>query len=187
MAEGANALLRSNGMGHHWEGLYNTGLVETLGRARRAQANDLPPTVKMVLLIGSYVAERYHRRLYAKAQNLRRVLRGGYDRALQDVDVLAMPTTLMTAHRYEPDIDIAGLLTHGWDMFNNTAPGRFSQGTVKCSPIQTSSNPIKPQFVGQNDSVHILVDSPWQPFGGMVHRHHEESEVHHSLLGVFWD
>jgi amidase len=72
--------------------------------------------------MGSYVAERYHGRLYAKAQNLRRVLRAGYDRALQEVDVLAMPTTPMTAHRYEPDIDIAGLLTHGWDMFNNTAP-----------------------------------------------------------------
>jgi amidase len=75
VADGANALLRSNGMGHHWEGLYNLGLIETTGRARRAQANDLPPTVKMVLLIGSYVAERYHGRLYAKAQNLRRVLR----------------------------------------------------------------------------------------------------------------
>jgi amidase len=122
VAEGATALLRSNGMGHHWEGLYNPGLVETLGRARKAQANDLPPTVKLVLLMGSYVAERYHGRLYAKAQNLRRVLRAGYDRALQEVDVLAMPTTPMTAHRYEPDIDIAGLLTHGWDMFNNTAP-----------------------------------------------------------------
>ena len=122
VAEGATALLRSNGMGHHWEGLYNTGLVETLGRARKAQANDLPPTVKLVLLMGSYVAERYHGRLYAKAQNLRRVLRAGYDQAFQEVDVLAMPTTPMTAHRYEPDIDIAGLLTHGWDMFNNTAP-----------------------------------------------------------------
>ena len=122
VAEGATALLRSNGMGHHWEGLYNSGLVETLGRARKAQANDLPPTVKLVLLMGSYVAERYHGRLYAKAQNLRRVLRAGYDRALQEVDVLAMPTTPMTAHRYEPDIDIAGLLNHGWDMFNNTAP-----------------------------------------------------------------
>ena len=70
VAEGATALLRSNGMGHHWEGLYNPGLVETLGRARKAQANDLPPTVKLVLLMGSYVAERYHGRLYAKAQNL---------------------------------------------------------------------------------------------------------------------
>ena len=122
VAEGATALLRSNGMGHHWEGLYNPGLVETLGRARKAQANDLPPTVKLVLLMGSYVAERYHGRLYAKAQNLRRVLRAGYDRALQEVDVLAMPTTPMTAHRYEPDIDIAGLLNHGWDMLNNTTP-----------------------------------------------------------------
>ncbi|MFQ6029191.1 MAG: amidase, partial [Dehalococcoidia bacterium] len=122
VAEGATALLRSNGMGYHWEGLYNPGLVETLGKSRRAQANDFPPTVKLILLLGTYMAERYHGRLYAKAQNLRRVLRASYDRALGEVDLLAMPTTPMKAHRYEPDIDIKGLITHGWDMLSNTAP-----------------------------------------------------------------
>ena len=74
IAEGATALLRSNGMGHHWQGLYSPSFVETMGKFRRAQANDFPPTVKLVLLIGTYMSERYHGRFYAKAQNLRRGL-----------------------------------------------------------------------------------------------------------------
>jgi amidase len=122
VAEGATAYLRTNGMGYHWQGLYNSSLIEVLGKSRRAQADDFPATVKMVLLIGSYMAERYHGSMYAKAQNLRPWLRASYDRLLEQVDVLAMPTTPMTAHAYDPDIDIVGLLTHGWNMLNNTAP-----------------------------------------------------------------
>ena len=75
IAEGATAYLHSNGMGHGWKGLYNPGLVETLGKSRRAQANDFPPTVKLILLVGTYMSEYYHGRMYAKAQNLRPVLR----------------------------------------------------------------------------------------------------------------
>ena len=151
IAEGAAALLHSNGMGHHWEGLYNSSLAETLGKSRRAQANDFPPTVKLVLLIGTYVAERYHGRLYGKAQNLRRVLRSSYDRALQEVDVLAMPTTPMKAHRYDPDIDIAGLLTHGWDMLNNTAPFNMTGHPAISIPCAKSNGlPVGLMLVGRH-------------------------------------
>ena len=122
MAEGGTAYLRSNGMGHHWQGLYNPGLTEALGKSMRTQGDDLPPTVKLVLLIGSYMSEQYHGRLYAKAQNLRRVLRTSYDRALEQVDVLAMPTTPMTAHRHEPDLSPQEIVSHGWNMLANTAP-----------------------------------------------------------------
>ena len=122
MAEGATATLRGNGMGHHWHGLYNSGLAETLGKSRRSQANDFPPTVKLILLVGSYMSERYHGRMYAKAQNLRPSLRASYDRALEQVDVLALPTTPMKAHRYEPDLGPKGIIDHGWNMLDNTAP-----------------------------------------------------------------
>ena len=121
MGEGGTAYLRSNGMGHHWQGLYNPGLTEALGKSMRTQGNDLPPTVKMVLLMGSYMSEQYHGRLYAKAQNLRRVFRANYDRALEQVDVLAMPTTPMKAHRYEPNLGPEETVSHGWNMLANTS------------------------------------------------------------------
>ena len=122
IAEGATAYLQSNGMGYHREGFYNQGLIETLGRARKAQGNDLPPTVKLVLLIGSYVKDQYHGRMYAKAQMLRQGLRAAYDSAFGQFDLLAMPTTPMKAHEYQRDLGTQGTLAHGWDMLDNTAP-----------------------------------------------------------------
>ena len=122
VVEGAAALMHGNGMGHGWMGQYNLSLMETLGKSLQAQANDLPPTVKLILLVGNYMNERYHGRMYGKAQNLRRVLRGAYDKALEQFDVLAMPTTPMKAHKYDPDQGIENLLSVGWRMFGNTQP-----------------------------------------------------------------
>ncbi len=122
IAEGAAALMYGNGVGYHWKGLYNESLASALGKFRKAQGNDLPPTVKLVLLVGSYLNERYHGRLYAKAQNQRRTLQAAYDRVLEQVDLLVMPTTPMKAHRYNPKLDLRGLITHGWNMLGNTAP-----------------------------------------------------------------
>ena len=122
IVEGATAYLQSNGMGHGWQGLYNPSLVETMGKALRAQSNDLPPTVKLILLLGSYMSERYHGRMYAKAQNLRRSLRASYDQVLQQVDILAMPTTPMKAHRHEPDLGPGETISHAFNMVGNTAP-----------------------------------------------------------------
>ena len=73
--EGSAALVRSNGMGYQWQGPYNLSFAEAFGRARHAQANDFPPTLKLCLMLGTYMSERYHGRMYAKAQNLRRSLR----------------------------------------------------------------------------------------------------------------
>ena len=122
VAEGGTALLQTNGMGYHWQGLYSPGFAETFGRARHTQADDLPPTAKLTLLIGTYMMERYHGRAYAKAQNLRRPLRASYDRALEQVDLLAMPTTAMKAHRHVPAVDIEGLIRGGWDHTENLGP-----------------------------------------------------------------
>ena len=45
------------------------------------------------MLVGAYLAERYDRHYYAKAQNLGRRLRAHYAAALERFDVLVMPTT----------------------------------------------------------------------------------------------
>ncbi len=151
IAEGGAALLQSNGMGHHWAGLYNPGLVETLGRFLQAQSNDLPPTVKLVLLMGSYMSERYHGRMYAKAQNLRRVLRANYDRALEQFDVLAMPSTPMKAHRYEPGLGTQGVIAHGWDMLDNTAPFNMTGHPAISIPCGKSDGlPVGLMLVGRH-------------------------------------
>jgi amidase len=122
IAEGMAALMHGNGVGYHWKGLYNESLANTIGKSLQAQAQDLPAQVKFALLVGSYLKSAYHGRLYAKAQNQRRVLQEAYDRVLRQADVLVMPSTPMTAHRYNPEQTVSELIDHGWNMLANTAP-----------------------------------------------------------------
>ena len=122
ISEGMAALVHGNGVGYHWKGLYNESFVTTLGKSLQAQAQDLPPQVKLIVLLGSYLNTAYHGRLYAKAQNQRRALQAAYDTVLEQCDILVMPTTPMVAQRYEAKQSIKENLDFGWSMLNNTAP-----------------------------------------------------------------
>jgi amidase len=97
-AEGATeVMIKGNGMGTNWRGHYTTDLSDFYGKARASRARDYSPTVKLTMLVGEYMAQRYDRHYYAKGQNLSRLLRDHYDAALEDHDVLVMPTTAMKA------------------------------------------------------------------------------------------
>ena len=122
VAEGTAALMNSNGVGYHWKGLYNVSLATALGEFRRVRGNGLPPTLKLALLIGTYLQRRYPGRFYGKAQNLRRALQSSYDRALEQVDVLAMPTTPIRARRVDPKKPRRDVILDGWNHQGNTAP-----------------------------------------------------------------
>lgn len=96
--EGAAMLMvRGNSMGTNWKGHYSTSLLDAYARGRITRADDLSDTVKLVVLLGQYMQDSYHGRYYAKAQNLGRVLTKAYDTALQQVDLLVMPTLPMKA------------------------------------------------------------------------------------------
>ena len=97
------------------------------------------------------MSERYHGRMYAKAQNLRHGLRASYDKALEEVDVLALPTAPMKAHRYDPDIGIQGLISHGWDMIGNTAPYDMTGHPALSIPCGKSNGlPVGLMLVGRH-------------------------------------
>lgn len=86
---------------------------------------DLPVReeyIQATLMMGAYLNQAYHGRLYAKAQNQRRALQAAYDEVLKQVDVLVMPTTPNKSHKYEPKRSIRELIEHGWNMLGNTAP-----------------------------------------------------------------
>ena len=151
IAEGATGLLQSSGTGRHFEGLYNPGLAHALGNGLRAQANELPPTVKLVMLIGSYMTENYSSMMYAKAQNLRRELRAAYDDALSQYDLLLMPSTPMPAHRNDAGGDPHAVIEHGWDMLANTAPFDMSGHPAISVPCGKTSEglPVGLMLVGR--------------------------------------
>ncbi len=88
----------SGGYGLGSEDLQVPGYVERAG-AIWEHAERFPSNVKTLLLTTEIVRRQAGHRYLAKARNLRRALRGEYDRLLEDVDVLLLPTTPITAPR----------------------------------------------------------------------------------------
>jgi amidase len=151
--EGATAqMVRGDGMGWNWRGHYSLGIRDFFGRARRARANDFPLTVKLVVLLGQYLSDRYNGHYYAKAQNLGRTLRAAYDAALSEADLLVMPTMPMKAmRRPEGNIDLLTYFHVSLDMLHNTCPFDITGHpaiTVPCG--QTDGLPIGLMLIGRH-------------------------------------
>jgi amidase len=119
--EGYMATFRGFGNGYGWSGSYAPDLARALGKALRVGADELPDSVKVAIILGGYLSDRYYSTLYAKAQNVRPILRSAYDHAFQDVDVLVMPSATVRAHK-KLDASIRERVLRGWSMLGNTTP-----------------------------------------------------------------
>jgi amidase len=122
--EGATMLMiKGHSMGTNWEGHYTTSLLDFYGHSWPQRANDLSETTKLVMLLGQYMQDRYHGRFYAKAQNLARRLRAAYDEALQQVDLLVMPTLPLKATLIPPaNASREEYVARALEMIPNTCP-----------------------------------------------------------------
>src|SRR3981081_48292 len=98
----AEMMLKGYGVGNNVQGYYPLSMQEALARGMGTRINDVSPTVKLVLMLGEYMHRNYHGRYHSKAQNLRVLLRRAYDEALENFDVLAMPTIPLTATAIPP-------------------------------------------------------------------------------------
>lgn len=121
--EGLTAqMMHGNGMGFNWEGQYDVALLDKHARWRD-DADALSPSLKICMFVGQYGLERYHGRYYARAQNIARRARAGYDRALADFDLLVMPTVPIVAQPLpEPGCSITEYISRAFEMIGNTAP-----------------------------------------------------------------
>ena len=72
-------------------------LIAAINKLWASQADVLAPRTKLSLIAAELSRRNYHGRVYAKAQNVRPTYIKAYDAALADVDVLVMPTCIMTA------------------------------------------------------------------------------------------
>ena len=119
----AEMMIKGNGMGTGWYGHYTTGLLDSYARGWRSRPDDMAETVKFVLFLGEYMKHYYHGRYYAKAQNLKRVLRQNYDDILADHDVIAMPTIPFRATEIPaPDCSREEYIGCALNMVGNTCP-----------------------------------------------------------------
>src|SRR5262249_47961587 len=94
-------LIRGNGFGGNHAGLQWSGLNAAIARWRD-NPNQLPPNLKLGMLMGEDAGERYRRHYYVKAMNLVRRLRDAYDYALTQHDLLLMPTVPAKARPLPP-------------------------------------------------------------------------------------
>lgn len=104
-SEAIAASMRSEGVGRGWRGWYNSSWIESFGKFRQAQSDDFPATVKLSLLMGTYAGKKYHSRYYASGMNCYLELIEKYDALLEEHDLLAMPTVVETAPKYDPERD----------------------------------------------------------------------------------
>ncbi len=120
--EGMTALVSGGGNGWHWMGRFWPELAAGLRDGLLKFGNELPAQVKITLLCGMHLRNRYFGEFYARAQNLRPWLTAAYDRALADVDVLVMPTTPARAQLYDPSLPLSEQVIRGWAPLTNTGP-----------------------------------------------------------------
>jgi amidase len=71
--------------------------MERIAEILREHPNDLPPVMKAFMLLGQHMAVTHNGAYYGRAQNLVPAVTLSYDRALEKVDVLVLPTTPYTA------------------------------------------------------------------------------------------
>lgn len=151
--EGATALmLKGNSMGTNWKGYYTTSLLDAFARGWRSRPDDLSETTKLVLLTGEYMQSRYHGRFYAKAQNLALKLKASYDAALQQVDLLVMPTLPMKATKIPaPDASREECITRALEMLPNTAPFNVTGHPAMNVPCGLSQGlPVGMMLIGKS-------------------------------------
>jgi amidase len=157
--EGATEqLMKGNGHGFNWKGLYATSMIDAHAKWRE-RANELPDSVKKTMLVGESMIRAGSGRYYAKAQNLTRKLRAEYDAALARHDLLLMPTTPMKATRL-PDNTASRTL----------ALRRATENMANTFPFDLTSHPAISIPCGSIDGL---------PIGMMlVGKHYDEMTIY---------
>jgi amidase len=169
--EGALAVFKTGFFGAFTRTYYPASIITAINKLWAAQADTLAPRSKLSLIAAELSHRHYHGRLYAKAQNVRPTYIKAYDTALAGVDVLVMPTCLMTAPKnHTPssaleaiEDNLATIHSRG---SRNTQPFNYTGHPALAMPVGKSSAglPASMQLVGRffDDSLLMRVAYAYQ-------------------------
>lgn len=153
--EGGLALFKSGFFGAFSRTYYPASIITAINQMWETQADALAPRYKLQLIAAELTRRAYHGRLYSKAQNARPAFIRAYDAALADVDVLLMPTCLMTAPKYHRPANHLeaiedNLALPGRGFTANTQQFNFTGHPALAVPVGKSSGlPASMQLVGR--------------------------------------
>src|SRR5215472_2986498 len=156
MGEGALALFKTGFFGAFTRTYYPAPVVAAINKLWASQADVLAPRTKLSLIVSELSRRNYHGGVYAKAQNVRPTYIKAYDAALADVDVLVMPTCIMTAPKNQRpgsyleavEDNLTALSRAG---SRNTQPFNYTGHPALALPVGKSSAglPVSMQLVGR--------------------------------------
>jgi amidase len=143
-------MMWGDGYGVSRQDLYVTSLMDFHHRWRE-RADQLSETLKVMMLLGTYVRKQYGLRYYGKGVNLSRKLAAAYDAVLADYDLLLMPTLPLKATPLPgPDASREEYVQRAFEMLANTAPFDITHHPAMSIPCGMSQElPIGMMLVGK--------------------------------------
>src|SRR5262245_44923642 len=154
--EGDLALFNTGFFGAFTRTYYPPSLIAAINKVWASHADVLAPRSKLSLIAAELSRRTYHGRVYAKAQNVRPTYIKAYDAALADVDVLVMPTCLMTAPKNHTPGSYLEAIEDNLETVHsrgsrNTQPFNYTGHPALALPVGKSSAglPVSMQLVGR--------------------------------------
>ena len=154
--EGALAIFKTGFFGAFTRTYYPASIIAAINKMWASQADVLAPRSKLSLIAAELSRRNYHGRVYAKAQNVRPTYVKAYDTALANVDMLVLPTCIMTAPKnHVPgsyleavEDNLATIYSSG---SRNTLPFNYTGHPALALPVGKSSAglPVSMQLVGR--------------------------------------
>lgn len=171
-AEGSRAIYDTGFFGAFAKTYYPPGLIAAINKMWAHETTLLHPRTKLNFLVAEFSRRNFHGKAYAKAQNVRAAYARAYDTALNDVDVLVMPTCVLKAPLYEAPVgptaaveaDLA-MATAGNPAVRNTRPFNYTGHPALAVPCGKSDGlPVSMQLVGRpfEDSLLMRIGHTYQ-------------------------
>ncbi len=157
--EGARALFDVGFFGVGAKTYYPASIIAAIERMWRDHGDLMQPRTKLNHLVAEISRRTYHGRAYAKAHNVRPTFVAAFDKALDKVDVLALPTARTIAPPVEKDPTdpkeaIEANIRRNWMMMTtsyNTKPTDYTGHPALAMPCgKVNGMPISLQLIGRH-------------------------------------